>query len=366
MAEIKLNKRHPLYQEDLTSILEIPELEKIKKKSFLITGATGMIGTCLIDALMYYNHHGADIHIYAVGRNWQKAKSRLGEYEEDAHFHFIEQDVRQPFPKDIKVDVVIPLASNTHPLAYSQYPIETIEINVKGAEHSLAKALECDATVLYPSSVEVYGNARGGDIFTEDYTGKLNLANARSCYPESKRLSEALCYSYMAERGAKVKIARLSRVFGPTMLTSDSKASSQFILKALAGEDIILKSKGEQFFSYTYVADVVRAMLFILLHGKYGKAYNVSNQDCNVKLKDFAGACARWAAKDVVFDLPSDVEQKGYSVAMHAVLDNALLQSIGCQLIFPFGEAIRRTLVILADKEDLPPNAEAMINHNIL
>lgn len=366
MAEIKLNKRHPLYQEDLSRALEIPELEKIKKKSFLITGATGMIGTCLIDALMRYNNQGADIQIYAVGRIWEKAKSRLGEYKQDAHFHFIEQDVRQPFPQDLKVDVIIPLASNTHPLAYSQFPIETIDINVKGAEYALAKAVECDATVLYPSSVEVYGNARDQDAFTEDYTGQLNLQNARSCYPESKRLSEALCYSYMAECGAKVKIARLSRVFGPTMLISDSKASSQFILKALAGEDIILKSKGEQFFSYTYVADVVRSMLFILLHGEYGKAYNVSNPDCNVKLKDFASACGRWAGKDVVFDLPSDVEQKGYSVAMHAVLDNALLQSIGCQLLFPFGEAIHRTLVILADKEDLPPNAEAMINHNIL
>ncbi len=349
MAEIKFNKQHPLYQEDLVRILDIPGIEKIKSKSFLITGATGMIGMCLIDALMCYNHQGADIHIYAVGRNWQKAKSRLGEYEKDAHFYFIEQDVRQPLPQNIKVDVIIPLASNTHPLAYSKYPIETIEINVKGAEYALEKAIECGATVLYPSSVEVYGNARDEDVFTENYTGQLNLQNARSCYPESKRLSEALCYSYIAERGAKVKIARLSRVFGPTMLTSDSKASSQFILKALAGEDIILKSKGEQFFSYTYVADVVRSMLFILLHGENGKAYNVSNRDCNVKLRDFAGACARWAAKDVVFDLPSDVEQKGYSVAMHAILDNALLQSIGCQLLYPFGEAIRRTLVVLVD-----------------
>lgn len=349
MAEIKINKRHPLYLEDLTKALEIPELEKIKNKSFLITGATGMIGTCLIDALMYYNNQGADIQIYAVGRIWEKAKSRLGEYEQDAHFHFIEQDVRQPFPQDLKVDVIIPLASNTHPLAYSQYPIETIDINVKGAEYALDKAIDCGATVLYPSSVEVYGNARDNDVFTEDYTGRLNLQNARACYPESKRLSEALCYSYIAERGAKIKIARLSRVFGPTMLISDSKASSQFILKALAGEDIILKSKGEQFFSYTYVADVVRSILFILLHGEYGKAYNVSNSECNVKLMDFAEACARWAGKDVVFDLPSDVEQKGYSVAMHAVLDNTLLQSIGCQLLYPFSEAIRRTFVILAD-----------------
>ena len=345
MAEI--NKLHPLYQEDLRNILDVPEIEKLKGKSFLITGATGLIGVCMIDALMKYNCQGAAIQIYAVGRSWGKAKSRLGEYEQDEHFHFIEQDVRQPLPEDIQLDVVIPLASNTHPLAYSQYPIETIEINVKGAEHALNKALACGAMVLYPSSVEVYGNARGEDIFTEDYTGKLNLENARACYPESKRLSEALCLSYMAERGVDVKIARLSRVFGPTMLMSDTKASSQFILKALAGDDIILKSKGEQFFSYTYVADVVRSMLYILLHGESGKAYNVSNQDCNVKLKDFAGACALWAGKEVVFDLPSEVEQKGYSVAMHAILDNARLLSIGCQPLYPFDVAIDRTLDVL-------------------
>lgn len=348
MAEM-INKQHPLYQEDLKRILYIPEIEQLNKKSFLITGATGLIGVCMIDALMTFNHQGAGAHIYAIGRSWEKAKSRLGEYEQDEHFHFIEQDVRQPLPEDIQVDVIIPLASNTHPLAYSQYPIETIEINVKGVEHALNKALACGATVLYPSSVEVYGNARGEDVFTEDYTGKLNLENARACYPESKRLSEALCLSYMAERGVDVKIARLSRAFGPTMLMTDTKASSQFILKALAGEDIILKSKGEQFFSYTYVADVVRSMLYILLYGESGKAYNVANQDCNVKLKDFAGACARWAGKEVVFDLPSEVEQKGYSVAMHAILDSTRLLSLGCQPLYSFDEAIYRTLKVLAD-----------------
>ena len=346
-----INKQHSLYQDDLSNILDIPKIEQLKGKSFLITGATGLIGVCMIDALMRYNCQGADIQIYAVGRSWNKAKSRLGEYEKDEHFHFIEQDVRQPLPEDIQVDVIIPLASNTHPLAYSQYPIETIEINVKGAEHALNKALACGATVLYPSSVEVYGNARGEDVFTEDYTGMLNLENARACYPESKRLSEALCLSYMAERGVKVKIARLSRVFGPTMLQSDTKASSQFILKALTGEDIILKSKGNQYFSYTYVADVVKAMLFILIHGEFGLAYNISNKECDVRLKDFAGACARWAGKEVVFDLPSEVEQNGYSVAMHAILDGSRLKSIGFVPLYSFDDGISRTLDILANQE---------------
>ena len=230
----KLNKQHSLYQEDLANVLSIPGIETIRGKRFLITGATGLIGVCMIDALMKYNKEGAAITIYAVGRSKSKAAERLGEYFENEFFCFIEQDVREPFPKWVDVDYVIPLASNTHPLAYSHYPIETIEINVKGAEYALQKAVECGATVLYPSSVEIYGSAIGDETFSEDYTGKLNLSTSRACYTESKRLGEALCQSYKAEKGVSVIISRICRVFGPTMLPSDTKASSQFITQLMA------------------------------------------------------------------------------------------------------------------------------------
>lgn len=350
MVEIKgFNKKNPLYQDDLNYILDIPGIEQLKGKSFLITGASGLIGVCLIDAIMSYNQQGADITVYAIGRSKEKASTRLGAYYGDGHFYFYEQDVRQPLPKDLKLDYIIPLASNTHPLAYSQYPIETIEINVKGAEFALLKAKECNACVLYPSTVEVYGNARGEDVFTEDYTGQLNLSTARACYTESKRLSEALCQSYIAEKGGKVKIVRLSRVFGPTMLMTDTKASSQFIIKALRGEDIVLKSKGEQFFSYTYVADVVRALLHVLIHGVIGVAYNVANDQCNVHLRDFAQACSDLAGTKVVFDLPSEVEKKGFSVAMNAILSTERLRGINFVPKYSFNSAIARTLSILKD-----------------
>ena len=342
-----LNKQHKLYQEDIANILSVKGIEQIRNKSFLITGATGLIGVHLIDALMALG----DVRVFAVGRSKEKAKERLGEYFDHPCFQFLEHDITMPFStlnsQLSTLDYIIPLASNTHPLAYSQFPIETILINTKGAEHALQLAEQYGATVLYPSTVEVYGNAKGEDEFVEDYTGTLNLSNARSCYPESKRTCEALCQSYLAERGVQVKIVRLSRVFGPSMLLSDTKASSQFIRNAIVGEDIVLKSRGEQFFSYTYVADAVAAMLHVLLHGEIGVPYNISNPDCDVRLRDFAACCAAYNGKQVVFNLPSDIESRGFSIATRAILDSSRLRGIGFFPHYKIDDAICRTIELL-------------------
>lgn len=342
-----MNKQHPLYQEDLNYILSTKGIEKLRGKKLLITGATGLIGLCLIDALMLYNQQGADIHIYAVGRNMDKAAARLGDYYQNPLFNFIQQDATQPFAENVNVDYILPLASMTHPLAYSQMPIETILTNFKGAENALELACRYHAIVLYPSTVEVYGNARGEDTFIEDYTGNLNLKNSRSCYPESKRLSEALCQSYITERNVDVRIVRLSRVFGPTMLATDTKASSQFINNALQGCDIVLKSEGNQLFSYTYVAEAVSGILYVMLHGETGVPYNIANKQCDVRLKDFAGACANYAGRKVVFDLPNEIERRGYSIAQKAILDGSRLNNLGWTAKYSFADAVNRTCDIL-------------------
>lgn len=329
--------------EDLRRVLAVKGVERLRGKSVLVTGATGLLGVHLIDALMALG----EVTVIAVGRSRERAAGRLGEHLSSPLFRFVEQDVQRAFPEDITADYIIPLASNTHPLAYSQYPAETMLINLKGAEHALELARRCGATVLYPSTVEVYGNARGDDMFTEDYTGQLNLSTSRACYSESKRSCEALCQSYAAEYGVKVRIARLSRVFGPTMLMSDTKASSQFIRKALDGEDIVLKSEGNQFFSYTYATDAVAAMLHIMLNGEDGTAYNIANDSCNVHLRDFAGLCAELCGRDVVFDLPSESERKGYSVAVNAILDTTRLRTSGFSPSYTMRDAVARTIHIL-------------------
>ena len=147
-----------------------------------------------------------------------------------------------------------------------------------------------------------------------------------------------------------VKIARLCRIFGPTMLESDSKASSQFIKKAINNEDIVLKSEGNQYFSYTYVADAVIGLLQVLLHGETGVAYNVSSEKTNIHLKDFAQLCADYNHKKVIFDLPSAEERKGYSIAMKAILSNERIKGIGFKPMYSMQDAICRTCKILCNE----------------
>lgn len=349
-----MDKKHALYREDISNVLAVSGLASLKGKSILITGATGLLGVHLIDVLM--NLGG--VKVYAVGRNKENAKKRLGEYFNSPLFSFIEQDVCSPFDGNLNVDYIIPGASNTHPLAYSHYPVETIMINVKGVEHALDLAVKCNATVLYLSSVEIYGNAHGKEAFKEDCTGALNLLTSRACYTESKRVAEALCQSYISEKGVDAKIVRLSRVFGPTMLENDSKASSQFIKKAILNEDIVLKSKGGQYFSYTYISDAVAAMLYVMLHGESGQVYNISSEKCNVFLKDFAQICADYNHKEVIYDLPSETELKGFSIATQAILDNSKLKALGFHPLYDMKDAISRTIEILKYNEVGKPNNE--------
>ena len=344
----QININHPLYKEDMQVVMSSIDIELLKDKKILITGATGLIGSHLIDALMCFNQKGARIHIYAIGRNRAKISSRFGCYIGNPYFTFIEHDVVQPFAEDVSVDIIIPAASNTHPLAYSQHPIDTMWINIMGCKHALELAVRCNAQVLYLSSVEIYGNPYDNNAFKEESTGALNLSNARSCYTESKRSCEALCQSYMAEYKLDVKIVRLCRVFGPTLLDNDTKASSQFLLKSIHNEDIVLKSEGNQLFSYMYVTDAVVALLYILLYGQTGKSYNASNRYCNIRLRDFAQLCADYNGKKVVYELPPEEERKGYSIANNALLDNSALRNIGWKEHYLMADAVQRTIRMLS------------------
>lgn len=346
---------HQLYKDDIAYVaaLELP-WNKLENRVILISGASGLIGSFLIDVIMKRNEeHGMNCKVYALGRNIKKAKSRFGYCWNNQLFEFISCDINQPLNRDDieTVDYVLHFASNTHPIAYATDPIGTITTNIIGTTNMLDFAVKHNTSrFIFASSNEIYGENRGDvEKFAEDYCGYINCNTMRAGYPESKRCGEALCQAYISQKGMDIVIPRLTRSYGPSMLQTDTKAISQFIRKAIAGEDIILKSKGTQYYSYTYVADAVSGLLFVWLCGVCGEAYNISDNESDIMLKDLAAIIADTVDRKVVFELPDQVESAGYSKATKARLENSKLQLLGWSAKYDIRTGIERTLAILGD-----------------
>lgn len=345
---------NPLYMEDVTYVagLNLP-WEKLQDKSIIISGATGLVGTFLVDVLMQKNESGLNCKVYALSRNAQRAADKFSKWDRSDNLSFINYDINQPLVADElgTVDYVLHMASNTHPMQYSTDPIGTITTNIIGVQNMLDFAVAHHATRLaFTSSNEIYGENRGDEeLFDEEYCGYINCNTMRAGYPESKRCGEALCQAYKAQKGLDVVIPRLTRSYGPTMLQSDTKAISQFIRKGIAKEDIVLKSAGNQYYSYTYVADAVSGLLYVLFCGENGEAYNIADERSDITLKDLANVIADIAGKKVVFELPDEVEAAGYSKATKARLDGSKLKKLGWYAKYDMRLGLERTIKILED-----------------
>ena len=352
-----------LYLEDIKKVAEDINLnfENFKNKKILITGATGLICSFLVDVLMYRNENYNDnITIYMISRNEEKIKERYKKYKleklsnnNSENLIYIIQDVCTPFNFDINFDYIIHGASNTHPLMYSTDPVGTITTNVMGLDNLLKYSINYNTKrVFLMSSVEIYGENDGSiNEFCESDFGYINCNTLRAGYPESKRVCEALCQAYISKYNLDIVIGRFSRIYGPTMQMQDSKAIAQFIKNAVNGEDIVLKSEGNQYYSYCYVADAVGAMLKIIFDGTNGEAYNISDKNSDITLKDLAKILASYNNKEVVFQLPDEKERKGYSTATLAIMNSEKLKKIGWNAHYDMKNGLERTIEIIKSRK---------------
>ena len=341
-----------LYLEDVVRVAntELP-WEKLRDSAVFLSGATGLLGSFLVDVLMQKNEDGLNCRVYALGRERKKSEKRFSKWWGDTHLAFLPYDVNKPFVRDDigTVDYVLHLASNTHPLQYATDPIGTITTNIVGLLNMLNFAVIHHVTrFAFASSNEIYGENRGDvELFDESYCGYIDSNTLRAGYPESKRCGEALCQAYKSQKGLDIVVPRFTRSYGPTMLFTDTKAISQFIRKGIAGEDIVLKSAGTQYYSYTYMADAVFGLLTAVLCGESGGAYNIADEETNIALKDLAKIIADYTGKQIVYEIPDIVEAAGYSKATKALLDGSKLKELGWKPFYTIHSGIQRTIDIL-------------------
>ncbi|WP_206215533.1 NAD-dependent epimerase/dehydratase family protein [Luxibacter massiliensis] len=340
-----------LYAEDVKQTAALPlDWDKLNSSVLLLAGASGMIGGFLTDVFMYRNQHrGQKLKVLALGRDQRQGEERFKRYRGHEEFAFIPCDINSGVHGIEAADYVIQAASNTHPMAYASDPIGTVRSNIVGTDHLLEYAAQAGARrFVFLSSVEIYGQNRGDtEKFKEDYCGYINSNTLRAGYPEGKRAGEALCQAYRRQKNLDYVIPRLARTYGPNMRMDDSKAAAQFIKKGAAGEDIVLKSQGKQLYTHTYVADAAAGVLTVMLKGESGEAYNVAGDGGHITLGELARFIAADCGTKVVFEIPGDTEQAGYSKAQKALLDGSKLEELGYQERYSVKEGVRRTISIL-------------------
>lgn len=277
-----------IQQKDIQEFAHSFELsDELGNTTFLITGATGLIGSTLVHCLIALDKN---ISIVCPVRNLDKA---LGLYGDEAEqITFVECNLVEyltSLTENDKIDYIVHCACPTVGKYMTEHPVETYELSIVSTQALLKYAQRNNVKgMVYVSSLEYYGQILDDRLITEDVQGYVNMQDPRSSYPLGKRAAEYLCTSYAKEYGVNVKIARLTQTFGAGVSKDDNRVFAQFARSVICGSDIVLHTKGESAKPYCYTTDCISAILYILLNGENGEAYNVANQYTYISIKDMA------------------------------------------------------------------------------
>lgn len=325
-----------VFQEDMEYISDTHSIDwdKLKDKTVLITGGTGLIGSTVIHGLLYADKKfNLNLRIIALVRNLQKASKLFNDLKDTQNLEFLTGSVESLPDIQQQIDYIIHGASPTASLYFVQHPVETIEIAVQGTKKilELAKSKNVES-VVYLSSMEVYGAPLTDTLISETQGCTLDSMAVRSCYPIAKRLCENLCASYASEYDVPAKVIRLAQTFGPGVAIDDKRVFAEFARDVITGKDIVLQTDGTSKRMYLYTADAVTAILTVLLAGKTGEAYNAANPDTYCSIVEMAKMVANEIGHDKIqVYIPSiDIEVASkFSPPHHLNLDVFKLQQLG-------------------------------------
>ena len=253
---------------------------KLPKKA-LVTGAAGFLGSHLCRRLLEEGYE-----VTALDNLFTGTKDNILNLIGNKRFSFVLHDVTQPFWG--RFDEIYNLACPASPIHYQHNPVETLKSSVLGIMNMLDLALKTKARLLHTSTSEVYGDPLVHPQ-VESYWGNVNTVGVRSCYDEGKRCAETLAADYRREYGVDARMVRIFNTYGPNMHPKDGRVISNFIMQALANEDMTLFGDGEQTRSFQYCDDLVEAMRrymdlprdavdeFCVRHGLGAPVINVGN-----------------------------------------------------------------------------------------
>lgn len=340
-----------ILQEDIEQTANSGILDSIAEKSVIfVTGATGLIGSQVVKSIAYFSQvKGKQLKVIALVRNFEKAKQVFGNMLKSSCIDICVGDITDPIIIPQNIDYIIHGASATASSYFVEKPVETIFTVLRGTANVLELAREKKVKkVVFLSSLEVYGTPDEKLQYIEENNfGHLDPMQVRSSYSEGKRMAECLCASYAKEYNVPVTVARLSQTFGAGVDYHDTRVFAEFARCAIEGHDIVLHTQGNTIRSYCYTSDAVNAIFVLMLRGQVGEAYNVTNMDTAISIKEMAQlVCDLVPEKNlcVKFDIPEDVSAFGYNPEMVIRLDSSKLCDLGWKVSVGLNEMFIRLI----------------------
>lgn len=326
---------------------------ELEGKTIAITGSTGLLGACMVRCLLALKvQRGINLHVVAVARNMEKAVRLFGKEREELSYYLYDFSSTEPFQPKRKVDYLFHFAAPTASKDFVEKPVETMNTVYMGMQNILnyAEQAKLESLVL-ASTLEVYGTITDDSTpLTEDKQGYLSPMATRSSYPLAKRAAEGLCHNYAVEKQVKVKVARLAQTFGAGVSKQDNRVFAQFARSVIHDEDIILHTTGELSRCYCYTTDAISAMLYILLKGEDGTAYNVANEATYISIRQMAKLVAKTFNPDHVHVVIEMQEGLGYSPTTKLRLDTQRIQSLGWTPYYNIKEMFHRLIASMKEE----------------
>lgn len=337
--------------QDLADIYERDvDWEAFRNSTVLITGPNGMLASYVMYTLIYLNQLGYNIHIIAMARSTEKFYSRFGTLGKSELIELITDAITETICIKDDVDYIIHAASLASPQYYDVCPVDVLSPNVIGTWHLLRFAVEKKIKgFLMFSTGDVYGKLEGIDYVTEKNMGVVDPLDIHSCYSESKRMAETLCYSFYHQYGVPVRIMRIWHTYAPTMdINKDPRVFASFMKNIVNGENIEIKSDGTGKRTFCYIADAIAGMFTIMTKGQNGEAYNVCNTEQFVAIRELAEILAGLRKdKKIKVTWKTRTEEEHYtenSAIGQIAPSNEKLRNLGWEPKYDIQEGFKRVL----------------------
>jgi UDP-glucuronate decarboxylase len=229
---------------------------QIMRKTVLVTGGAGFLGSHLCERLLDDGHE-----VICVDNCFTGNKENIYHLMNHPRFEFMRHDIT--FPLYVEVDEIYNLACPASPIHYQFDPVQTTKTSVHGAINMLGLAKRVKAKIMQASTSEVYGDPTIHPQ-PESYWGNVNPIGRRACYDEGKRCAETLCFDYYRQHNLPIKVARIFNTYGPRMYMHDGRVVSNFIVQALQNEPITIYGNGSQTRAFCYVDDMIEGFVRLM------------------------------------------------------------------------------------------------------